>query len=553
MDITANTFAPRRSAFVFGALGILLIVAGLACTPSFVAHFTSDGSITTPWRIVQIHLVQVYALAVGAALLSSYIITRSFSKENTHLPVFLSGVVMGLSLICLSVVLSPSLIERQFSPTGVLEDEQLTTLASLRLATLTLGCLLLAAQFSAYRRVFPMRTNVLTVLLFGTIPLYLGLVYATYVRERYPDNILLSVSTPRKMMMLLLGQDILLTEYQPQPMLEVERRQITKAKYPVIDVHFHFESTFITERDKTVLAPESLLRSMDALGVRTIVNLDGTVKNFDKLFNEYHCQHPDRFLNFSSATKLKENVEKGARGLKVWKMVGLTIRDETGKVIPVNDSRNDPMWVKAGELRVPVLWHIGDPPAFFRPVNRFNERYEELRRYPEWSFYGPRFPSWENLLKQREQVIKNHPETIFIAAHMGDNGDNLKDVARLLDAYPNYYVEISSRLPELGRQPYTARKFFIEYQDRILFGSDGGAMFNEQWTLERFYRTYFEFLETENEYFDYPLWGQINQGRWKIYGLHLPDEVLEKVYYKNAERILSMRAPLSATPGSGCE
>ena len=120
-------------------------------------------------------------------------------------------------------------------------------------------------------------------------------------------------------------------------MLEVERREVTKAKYPVIDVHFHFESTFITDRDREVITPESLLRSMDALGVRTIVNLDGTVKNFDKLFHEYHCQHPDRFINFSSATKLEENVEKGARGLKVWKMVGLKIRDETGKVIPVDD------------------------------------------------------------------------------------------------------------------------------------------------------------------------------------------------------------------------
>ena len=553
MDIAANTFAPRRAALVFGVLGILLIAVGLVCTPTFMGHFTSDGSVETPWRVVQLHLARVCALVVGAALLFYYITARSFSKENPYLPAFLRGVTVGLSLIGLVLVLSPSLVEQQVGLLGVLEDEQLKALASFRLAALTLGCLLLAAQFFAYRRVFPMRTKVLTFLLFGTIPLYLGLVYATYVRERYPDNILLSMSTPGKMLTLLLGRDILLTEYQPQPMLMVERQQVTKAKYPVIDVHFHFASTFITDRDRAVLAPESLLRSMDALGVRTIVNLDGTVKNFDKLFNEYHCRHPDRFLNFSSATKLEENVGKGARGLKVWKMVGLTIRDETGKIIPVNDSRNDPMWVKAGELRVPVLWHIGDPPAFFRPVNRFNERYEELRRYPEWSFYSPRFPSWENLLKQREQVLKNHPETIFIAAHMGDNGDNLREIARLLDAYPNYYVEISSRLAELGRQPYTARKFFIEYQDRILFGSDGGAMFNEQWTIEKFYRTYFAFLETENEYFDYPMGGQINQGRWKIYGLHLPDEVLEKVYYKNAERILSLRAPLSTTPGPGCE
>jgi predicted TIM-barrel fold metal-dependent hydrolase len=318
-------------------------------------------------------------------------------------------------------------------------------------------------------------------------------------------------------------------------------------------VHFHLESTFITDKDREVIAPESLIRSMDAVGVRTIVNLDGTVKNFDKLFREYHCQHPDRFLNFSSATKLEENVEKGARGLKIWKMVGLKIRDEGGKVIPLDDPTRELWWIKAGELRVPILWHIGDPPAFFRPISRFNERYEELQRLPEWSFYGPRFPSREELLKQREHVIKDHPETIFIGAHMGDNADDLQELARLLDTYQNYYVEISSRLPDLGRQPYTARKFFIKYQDRILFGSDGGSLYNQEWTIERYYRTYFEFLETENEYFDYPLWGQVNQGRWKIYGVHLPDKVLEKIYYKNAEKILSLRAPLSATPGPGCK
>ena len=140
MDIAANTFAPRRSAFVFGALGILLIAAGLACTPSFVAHFTSDGSVNTPWRVVQLHLARVCALAVGAALLSYYITARSFSKENPYLPAFLRGVTVGLSLIGLVVMLSPSLVERQVSPLGVLEDEQLAALASFRLATLTLGC-----------------------------------------------------------------------------------------------------------------------------------------------------------------------------------------------------------------------------------------------------------------------------------------------------------------------------------------------------------------------------------------------------------------------------
>jgi predicted TIM-barrel fold metal-dependent hydrolase len=238
---------------------------------------------------------------------------------------------------------------------------------------------------------------------------------------------------------------------------------------------------------------------------------------------------------------LEENVKKGARGLKVWKQVGLKYKDDFGKIIPVDDPHYDPVWAKAGELRVPVLWHIGDPSPFFQPVDRFNERYEELKRYPEWSFYGPRFPTWSTLLKQRENVLKKHPETIFIGAHMGHNMDDLSYLAYLLDTYPNYYVDIGACLLELGRQPYSARKFFIKYQDRILFGSDGGAMFDQEWTIDKLYSTYFEFLETENEYVDYPIWGQINRARWKIYGINLPDEVLENVYYKNAEKILSLR------------
>jgi predicted TIM-barrel fold metal-dependent hydrolase len=174
-------------------------------------------------------------------------------------------------------------------------------------------------------------------------------------------------------------------------------------------------------------------------------------------------------------------------------------------------------------------------------VDRFNERYEELKEYPEWSFYGPRFPTKETLLIQRENLLRKHPRTVFIGAHVGDSPENLSYVGYLLDKYPNYYVDISSRLPELGREPFTVRDFFIKYQDRILFGTDGGfALGIDGWSAERFYRTYFEFLETSNEYFEYPLWGINKQGRWRIYGIDLPDEVLEKIYHKNAAKILGL-------------
>jgi predicted TIM-barrel fold metal-dependent hydrolase len=164
--------------------------------------------------------------------------------------------------------------------------------------------------------------------------------------------------------------------------------------------------------------------------------------------------------------------------------------------------------------------------------------------YPEWSFYGPQYPTRETLFKQRENLIKRHPGTVFIGAHIGCNEDDLQYASYMLDTYPNYYVDMAARINELGRQPYSARKFFLKYQDRILFGTDGGYQTgSKELPAELLYRTYFEFLETHSEYFNYPLWDIQKQGRWRIYGIHLPDEVLEKIYYKNAERLLRINRP----------
>ncbi len=233
----------------------------------------------------------------------------------------------------------------------------------------------------------------------------------------------------------------------------------------------------------------------------------------------------------------------GAEGIKVGKDFGLGIRDNKSKrFVSIDDLRCDPIWAKAGELGIPVLMHTADPAAFFQPTNRFNERFEELNLFPEWSFYGPEFPKKEMLLQERENLLRKHPETIFVGAHMGSSPENLGYLSHLLDKYPNFYVDISSRLNELGRQPFTARKFFIDYQDRILFGTDGGYYLGtKEWPAEKYYRIHFEFLETNNEYFDYPIWDVQKQGRWQIYGLNLPDEVLEKIYNKNARKVLTKR------------
>ena len=237
-------------------------------------------------------------------------------------------------------------------------------------------------------------------------------------------------------------------------------------------------------------------------------------------------------------------VTMGAQGLKVIKNLGLEIRDPSGNLVPIDAPRFDPIWDRAGELKIPVLMHLTDPTPFFYPVDRYNERYEELREFPSWSYFGPEFPKKETLLLQREHLLEKHPKTIFIFPHMADNPENLSYIGYLLDKYSNLYVDFSSRLPELGRQPYTARKFFIKYQDRILFGSDGGYGLDPKgsWPAERYFRTYFEFLETSNEYFEYPLFGIQKQGGWRIYGIDLPDSVLEKIYYKNAEKILYLKS-----------
>jgi hypothetical protein len=233
------------------------------------------------------------------------------------------------------------------------------------------------------------------------------------------------------------------------------------------------------------------------------------------------------------ADKLTESVRLGAVGLKLLKDLGLVWRDRDGKLIPPDDPRFDPVWERAGELGVPVLWHCADPLAFFQPIDERNERWEELHRRPDWSFYGQDFPSHQELIDAQLRVIARHPQTTFICAHMANLPEQLAKLAAALDRYPNMHVETSARVAELGRQPYTARRFILKYADRIMFGTDGPG------TPDKL-NPQFAFLETWDEYFPYvddpsrfpP------QGFWNIYGIGLPDDVLRKVYFENALRLL---------------
>lgn len=544
-------------------VGSLVTIAGLLFHPSLLAKLKPSGVFQSEWTAAQILIFRYLLLLIGVFLISAGVIVKRSLSGNRIKSILFALMIFGFALAIGGVVLSPTFVEKNFSSLKFLEDHNMVKLVNIQMLIIVCGFLIalisamiMHIKFWKGKKLTAVFTYIVVVILF------FAAINGTYLKNKFPSNIITSPSQYGKLVDLVLGKDILLSDFDPQSTLVVERKVITKAKFPVIDINIHMNSAFQTEEDRQALSPENLIKSMDSVGVQIIVNTDGSVhgyNNLDKALNLYSRKYPDRFITFYPSwfppiivddnfladlpRILEEAVKKGVKGNgETWKHFGLKTRDITGKVIPVDDPRIDPLWAKAGELGIPVLWHMGDPAPMFLPVDRFNERYVELGRFPEWSFYGPRFPSRETIHKGRENVLKKHPNTIIIGCHMGWNSDDLAYAAYLLDTYPNYYLDLSTTLSELGRQPYTARKFFIKYQDRILFGTDGGAMFGQLgWTVAKFYRAHFEFLETENEYIDYPMQGAINQGSWKIYGINLPDEVLEKLYYKNAEKLLKIK------------
>ncbi len=334
---------------------------------------------------------------------------------------------------------------------------------------------------------------------------------------------------------------LLLKDFHPASMLHAPAHPVDKAKFYVIDVHSHVNDAAGIDAH---MPPERVVEVMNNTNVKTIVILTGMWgEKLQRVLNEMVKAYPGRFIVFSQidwskiddpnfskemVAQLDDAVGRGARGLKVLKDLGLGVKDKTGKLITVDDPRLDPVWEECGRLGIPVSIHVTDPEAFFHPIDNTNERYEELTEHPDWGFYGPQFPTKESILAARDRVFARHPHTRFVALHMANWPENLDYVASVLDKYPNVMVEFGAREAELGRQPRRSREFFLKYQDRIMFGTD-----NE--VTEEMYRNHFRWLETGDEYFDY--WGYPGQGRWKIYGMELPDEVLEKIYHLNAERM----------------
>ncbi len=288
-----------------------------------------------------------------------------------------------------------------------------------------------------------------------------------------------------------------------------------------------------------------MLRVMDACNIERVINI--TMRVGDEglaMIDKFRAAAPDRLATIGwmdwrdmpepgffarAVDRLERMVERGACGIKIWKDLGLTLREANGELLRIDDARLMPLFEKAAELSVPVMFHISDPDAFFLPIDRFNERSEELAAHPDWGFHGSHY-SKDELLAQRDSIFAQHPKTTFVAAHVAERPENLAYVSRLLDENPNLFVDIGARTSELGRQPYTARAFFIKCAERILFGTDLAPEVE-------MYRLHFRFLETADEYFDYPSHAS-RQGRWKIYGLQLPDDVLRKVYRDNALKLM---------------
>jgi predicted TIM-barrel fold metal-dependent hydrolase len=342
-------------------------------------------------------------------------------------------------------------------------------------------------------------------------------------------------------------------EYDPPSTLAVPEHPVARARYPFVDVHSH---QFGLDEAKV----RALVEAMDALNMGTMVNLSGrgfrreTGPDGRPVFRFQDAAYlrelvalterlaPGRIVHFTNldvsgvgtpgwaegaVAQLEADVAAGARGLKIYKSLGMDSRDASGQRIAVDDPRLDPVFAACGRLGVPVLIHTADPAPFWQPKDRDNERLYELVEIPGRHRDPASNVPWEELIAEQHRRFRRHPETRFIAAHLGWLGNDLARLGALLDELPNVSTEIGAVLAELGRQPRFAGQWLTRYQDRVLFGKDS-------WAPQE-YPYYFRVLETADDYFPYY---RRRHAFWKLYGLDLPDEVLRKLYYGNALRLV---------------
>jgi len=325
-------------------------------------------------------------------------------------------------------------------------------------------------------------------------------------------------------------------EYQPKSTLVTKEHKIGRAKFPFIDIHSH-------HWNPTPEHVEELIRGMDSINLKLLVNLSGgTGEQLRQTVATMKGRYPDRFVVFANlsyedidtpgygkraAARLEQDVKNGAQGLKIFKNFGMDVKYANGARVHVDDPEFDPIWDKCAELKLPVLIHIAEPSAFFDPWDYRNERWLELKEFPQRARPPSRYPPFETLIAERNHLFAKHPKTNFIAAHLAFHGNDLERLGKTLDSLPNMYVDIAAVLAELGRQPYSAHDFLVKYQDRVLMGKDIYDVDEYKW--------YFRALETRDEYFEYY---RKRHAFWRIYGFQVPDEVLKKIYHKNALKLV---------------
>ena len=361
---------------------------------------------------------------------------------------------------------------------------------------------------------------------------------------------------------LPVGTDIPLASYNPQRQVRTTKTLVERSAVPSIDAHNHLGTWLSPKGSWMVPNVEDVIETMKLHNVRHIVNLDGRWgRELDSNLRRYDEAHPQLFSTFfqpdltvlarpaAKASKalvgqLRESAARGAKGVKVWKTLGVEHRDEGGELVLPDSPLVQPFFEAAGEFGLPVTIHTADPIAFFRPLDRFNERLENLSEFPEWWYGAPGFPTFDQLIDSLESLVASNPGTTFVGAHVGCFAEDLARVSSMLSSYPNYNVDLGARMAELGRQPRRTRELILSHPTQVLFGTDEYPVSGEN------YARWFRFLETDDECFSYSTDGGIPpMGRWDISAIDLPTESLELLYAGNAARILRLPPATAAQRG----
>jgi len=338
-----------------------------------------------------------------------------------------------------------------------------------------------------------------------------------------------------------------LRHYDPKTQLRVRASEVHVPAFPVVDAHAHVGRWF-TGPAWAVADVPAFVDQLESAGVRRVFNFDGRWgEELEANLDRYDRVYPARFATFCHvnwqllltadaddrlAASVASSLQAGARGVKIWKDLGLTIRDSAGRLVMPDDPRLVGIWETAARLDVPIAIHTADPAAFFSPVDRYNERLEELLAHPEWSYFGPQFPAFHELVERLEALVGGNPRTTFIGLHAGCYAEDLQWVDRMLATYSNFFIDIAARIAELGRQPRATRQLMLAHPDRVLFGTDGIPPHRD------LYQIYFRFLQSADEHFPYSWESPPPTGRWPISGVDLPPELLQAVYGGNADRLV---------------